>query len=193
MANIDGATVLVVEDEHPLRKLYAQWLAEEGCETRQAADGEEALEQWDDDVDAVLLDRRLPELYGDEVLEQARESGHETPVAMVTAVDPDLDLIDMEFDNYITKPIEQQNLYTVVEKLIRTTDIRDSVREFISVGVKVQKLSNQHPDELLSTHAEYQKLRKRYNDLLRDLEEKRDDLNDAERQALLVASKRLNQ
>lgn len=191
MPDTGDMKILVVEDEDPLRRLYAEWLKDEGYETVQAANGEEALDEWDETVDAVLLDRRLPELYGDEVLEEARDAGYDTPVAMVTAVEPDLDLIDMAFDNYITKPVDQDDLYDVVEKLVRTTNIRDSVREFIRVGVKVQKLSNQHPDELLSTHAEYQKLRKRYNELLQQLETQRNDLNDAERQALIVASKRV--
>lgn len=195
MPDLDGVTILVVEDEEPIRKLYVEWLNEAGATTHQAANGQEALEEWDESIDAVILDRRLPEYYGDEVLEQARERGLDTPVSMATAVDPEVntDFVEMEFDEYITKPIEKPELFRTIDKLIRTTQLRDSVREFISVGVKVQKLRKKHPEDLLKTHAEFQKLKKRYNSLHADLQENHEDLSETERKALLAASKRLSQ
>ena len=80
--------VLVVEDEPDLADLYATWLKID-YSVRTAYGGEEAVEQLDDEIDVVLLDRRMPGLSGDEVLTKIRERGIDCYVSMVTAVEPD--------------------------------------------------------------------------------------------------------
>jgi CheY-like chemotaxis protein len=64
-------TVLIVDDESEVADVYALRLREE-YETRTAYGGEEALDTIDSDMDVVLLDRRMPDLSGDEVLERIR-------------------------------------------------------------------------------------------------------------------------
>ena len=90
-------TVLVVEDESDIAALYAGFLRERYAVTV-AATVAEAKEVVDESFDAVLLDRRLPDGSGDEVLEHVRERGLDCRVAMVTAVEPDFDIIGMGFD-----------------------------------------------------------------------------------------------
>ncbi len=85
----DLPLVLVVEDEPDLADLYATWLRGE-YRVRVAYGGREALEKLDDEVEVVLLDRRMPDLSGDEALKEIRERGFDCRVAMVTAVEPDL-------------------------------------------------------------------------------------------------------
>jgi len=99
--------VLVVEDEPDLADLYAAWLGDE-YRVRTAYGGQEALDELDeadDEVDAILLDRRMPGLSGDEVLAAVRERGIDCRVAMVTAVEPDFDILKMGFDDYLVKPV----------------------------------------------------------------------------------------
>ena len=62
-------SVLIVEDERELADLYGEWLEMAGCSVRTAHDGRAALEYLDSEVDVVLLDRRLPEIRGKQVLE----------------------------------------------------------------------------------------------------------------------------
>ena len=85
--------VLIVEDEPDLAELYAMWLGAE-CSVSTAYDGASALEAIDETVDVVLLDRRMPGLSGDEVLDTIRRDNLSCRVAMVTAVEPDFDIID---------------------------------------------------------------------------------------------------
>lgn len=94
-------TVLIVEDEQPLADLYAAWLTET-YSIRTAYDGEQALDQLDEQVAVVLLDRRMPQLSGDDVLERIRERNYDCHVAMVSGVHPDFDIIEMGFDDYLT-------------------------------------------------------------------------------------------
>lgn len=66
-SNAGGVPVLlVVDNERDVADTYALQLEE--YDTRVAYGGEEALAKLDDDVDAVLLDRRMPDVHGDEVL-----------------------------------------------------------------------------------------------------------------------------
>jgi two-component system response regulator AdeR len=113
----DDPTVLVVEDESGLVELYREWLADD-YELRTATDGETALELVDDDVDVALIDRQLPGVSGDEVLNTIRDHGYDCRTAMVTAVDPDFDVIDMAFDDYLSKPVSEAELCETVESLL---------------------------------------------------------------------------
>ena len=77
MTESDQPTILVVEDEQALIELYVRWLEDE-YDVRTAEGGEEALEEFDDSVGVVLLDRLMPGMSGDEMLE---ESGSGRPTA----------------------------------------------------------------------------------------------------------------
>ncbi|WP_254837967.1 response regulator [Natronomonas marina] len=113
----ERTTVLIVEDEHDLADLYAEWVEMSGYRTRTAYDGASALEQLDEEVDIALLDRRLPEMQGGEILDRIRGEGHDCSVAMVTAVEPEADIVEMGFDEYLVKPVERSELAELLEEL----------------------------------------------------------------------------
>ncbi len=184
-------TILVVEDEDPLRELYRNWLQARDVDVYTAADGEKAVEQWSDELDGVLLDRRLPEMYGDDVLEKVRGQGYHTPVAMVTAVNPDLDAIEMDFDEYMTKPITEDKLIETIEVLVELSDVRTTVRDFVKAGVTLHRLENEQPDEVLQTHAEYQQLKSQYDRLRKEVESISDDLTGYEKELLATAQQKI--
>jgi DNA-binding response OmpR family regulator len=118
----ENATVLLVDDERELLEIYEMWL-EGKYAIRTAHDGRGALETFDEDVDAVLLDRRMPGLSGDEVLERLREEGHDTPVVMVTAVEPDEGMVELPFDEYVVKPADKSELLETLDRtLARAAD-----------------------------------------------------------------------
>ena len=121
----DRTTVLIVEDERDLADLYTEWVEMAGYRTRTAYDGAEAAAALDDGVDVALLDRRLPETRGREILEHVREREYDCGVAMVTAVEPEADIVEMGYDEYLVKPIEQSELEAVVEEL--STDMPASI------------------------------------------------------------------
>ena len=117
MTTDESRTVLVVDDEPNLADLYAAWLGER-YETRVAYGGAEGLDLFGEDVDIALIDRLMPEMSGDEVLEHIRDTGHDCQVAMVTAVEPDFDIIEMGFDDYLVKPILRDELLEAVQNLL---------------------------------------------------------------------------
>jgi DNA-binding response OmpR family regulator len=109
--------VLIVDDERNLADLYAAWLQDDYY-TRVVYSGEEALSEIHPGIDVVLLDRRMPDISGDEVLVTLRDRGMDCRVAMVSAVIPGFDILDLGFDDYLTKPIEREELHRTVERLV---------------------------------------------------------------------------
>ena len=121
--------VLIVDDERHLADLHARWL-DEVYRVRVAYHGDEAIEALDHTVEVVLLDRRMPGLSGDEVLEVVRRRGYNCRVAMVTAVEPDFDILDMGFDDYLVKPVSFDGLKATVDRLLTRNSYDEQVDEY---------------------------------------------------------------
>jgi DNA-binding response OmpR family regulator len=163
-------TVLVVDDEPDLADLYTAWL-DEGYETRIAYGGAAAIEAFDEDVDVALIDRLMPEMSGDEVLEHIRETGHDCQVAMVTAVEPDFDIIEMGFDDYLVKPILRDELLEAVENLLSRADYDSQLRDLYALVSKRAALVTQKSEEELANSEEYQELEDRIAALQSELDQ----------------------
>lgn len=131
-------TVLVVDDERELADLYGAWLAER-YEVHVTYGGEEALERLSDGgdaVDAVLLDRRMPDVSGDLLLTILRDRGYTCPVAMVTAVEPSPDDLGLGFDDYLVKPAGREELHELAESLLSLESLDSLARELSTLRVK---------------------------------------------------------
>jgi DNA-binding response OmpR family regulator len=162
--------VLVVEDEPDLADLYATWLRDE-YRVRVAYGGREALEELDEEVDVVLLDRRMPDLSGDEALEAIRERDVGCRVAMVTAVEPDFDIVAMGFDDYLVKPVSRDSLKETVENLLRRNTYDDGIQELFALASKKALLESEKDAATLEEHEEYQELTERVRTLRAQLDE----------------------
>ena len=68
-----GSTILLVEDEPSIRQLMAGSLEREGYHVVQARNGREALNLFDEKVDLLLTDIRMPYVRGDTLIEQLRQ------------------------------------------------------------------------------------------------------------------------
>ena len=133
-------TVLVVDDERGLADLYAIWL-EDDYDVRSAYNGSEALDALDASVDIILLDRQMPDVSGDDVLAEVRDRGIECRVAMVTAVEPELDIVDLGFDDYLRKPVDRETLLSTVQRLVRRSTYDSTVTDFFATARKHALLS----------------------------------------------------
>jgi len=164
MTTGDGSTVLVVEDEEALADTYGRWL-EDRFDVRIAYTGEEAVAGLDDDVDAALLDRRLPGMSGDDVLEAIRDRGIDCRVAMLTAVDPDFDVFEMPFDDYVVKPVLRDELNELVDRLLLLSNFDRKAQESFALASKVTVLEESAGREELADNEEYIEARTRLEDL----------------------------
>ncbi|MFW5919646.1 MAG: response regulator [Halanaeroarchaeum sp.] len=150
-------TVLIVDDEENITSLFEAWLTEE-YDVRTANSGSEALEEMSEAVDVALLDRRMPTISGDELLEEIRDRGYAVRVAMVTAIDPDFDVLEMGFDDYLTKPVSREDLEEIVEELLSRKSYDEDVQRYFSLASKKAALEESKPMSELAASEEYQTL-----------------------------------
>ena len=164
------ATVLVVDDEPEVADVYALRL-QTAFDTRVAYGGEAALEAVDEDVDIVLLDRRMPSLSGDEVLEQLRDEDNDTRVIMLTAVDPGMDIIDMPFDDYLCKPVEKDDLTAAINQQLRAKRYDTRLSEYMKVTSKLALLEAELSAQTVSENEQLQDLSQRADDLKEQMDD----------------------
>jgi len=168
-----SATVLVTEDEQHLADLYTDYLAED-YDVVTAYGGDEALEYIDDSGDEIgvaLLDRRMPDTSGDAVLAEINDRGLETRVAMVTAVNPGFDIIDMGCDEYLVKPVSRDDLLETVARLLKISEYSDKHQELTTKKLKRNVLEvEKSASELADSE--------RFNALETDIEQLEDELDD---------------
>ncbi|PSQ17461.1 response regulator [Halobacteriales archaeon QS_8_69_26] len=174
-----GATILIVDDETEVADLYTVHL-DDLYEVRTAYGGEAALEAVDGSVDVVLLDRRMPDISGDEVLERIRERGLDCRVVVVTAIEPDFDIVDMEFDDYLTKPVDRSTLQDVVERQLVYDSYDARLREYLQLRSKIEVLERQKSRRELDENDRYNELKvvaKSLHDDLLGMIREHDDLD----------------
>jgi DNA-binding response OmpR family regulator len=174
----DQPLVLIVEDEPDLADLYATWLRDD-YRVRVAYGGREALDNLDDEVNVVLLDRRMPDLSGDEALAEIRNRGFECRVAMVTAVEPDFDIIAMGFDDYLVKPVSRESLTDTVSNLILRNTYDAGVQELYSLASKKALLEAEKDEATLGDNTEYNTLNARLDELRETLDETLNQLDES--------------
>ena len=181
--SIADATILIADDEESLVTVYKEFLSE-AKEVITAIDGEEALDRIDDSVDLVILDRRMPGLSGDQVLEELRERGYNCPVIMVTAVAPDGQITSMRFNEYVQKPVNQQELLSVVDQVLQLSERDVILQEYFSQMDKLLALENELNLEGLYEDEEYQRV-------LAHVESLREEIDDPTSQLEVDIAQRL--
>jgi two-component system KDP operon response regulator KdpE len=115
-------SILVVDDEPPMRKLLSSNLKASGFDVRTAADGSEALKLIDEHrFDLLLLDVGIPGPTGMQVLETVRR-GAELPVLIVSGRGRERDKVEalnLGADDYLSKPFGVAELLARVNALLR--------------------------------------------------------------------------
>src|SRR3954447_6500839 len=119
---MQGARILVVDDDADVRGLVRELLERAGASVREAADGREALRVlYDVRPEVIVLDVTMPQLDGWQTLERIRDLTA-VPVLMLTARDTELEKVrglKEGADDYVTKPFGRQELLARVEALLR--------------------------------------------------------------------------
>ncbi|WP_459194423.1 response regulator [Halosimplex sp. J119] len=174
-----GPRVLIVDDEAEVADVYALRLREE-YDTETAYGGEKALEVVDESVDVVLLDRRMPEVSGDDVLAAIRERGLDTRVIMITAVDPDFDIVDMPFDDYLCKPVQKGDLVAAIEQQLTASRYDERLTEYLEVTSKLALLEAEKSESELDASDDVTDLRERAERLRAEIDEALAEFDDFE-------------
>src|SRR5579862_6176342 len=124
--------VMIVDDERLVRWSLRQKCEEWGYSVIEADAGEAALRLAPrESPDIVLLDVRLPDLTGIEVLDQLKKNGDAPAIIMITA-DPKLDdvkaAIKLGAYDFVGKPIDFDELHITIKNALEATSLRTEVQ-----------------------------------------------------------------
>jgi twitching motility two-component system response regulator PilH len=121
-------SVLIVEDDLPLRQLYRIALTLAGFSVREVGDGYDALHAIDvEPPDLVVLDLALPRLNGHAVRQELAGQAHtrQIPVVIVTGTSgPEIQ--QLHADRVMTKPIAADTLVDVVKRCLARPPVKES-------------------------------------------------------------------
>ncbi|ERH10672.1 MAG: response regulator receiver protein [halophilic archaeon J07HX64] len=152
---------LVVDDEKEVADAYALRLRGI-CDVETVYNGPSALEVLSEKtVDLMLLDRHMPGMSGDEVLEELNNRDYDGRVVMVTAIDPGFDVLDMPFDDYLCKPVDREDIREVIGhqstilgyKLLGEYFSAESKRQVITAEVDAERRADHDEYQRIATHA----------------------------------------
>ncbi|WP_211219802.1 response regulator transcription factor [Glaciibacter superstes] len=120
---VDGARILIVEDDKDLARMLQDLLGSEGYATTLARDGQRALhEGLTNSFDVLLLDRGLPVIDGLSVLMKLRDRGVITPALILSALANPADRVeglDRGAEDYLPKPFDIDELLARLRALLR--------------------------------------------------------------------------
>ena len=132
--------ILIVDDEKNMRWVLGQALTSEGFEVVEAADGKEALASVaEQEPEVMVLDHRMPEPDGMEVLRRLRSQGATFPVIMLTAhgnVATAVEAMKAGASEYLTKPFDLEELKLAITKSL---EYRELAAEVERLREEVQK------------------------------------------------------
>lgn len=120
--------ILVAEDNESLRRLMGIHLRRAGYQVLEAADGLEALDRMEHErVHLIVADVMMPRLDGFALVRELRAAGDKTPILLATVRDSLEDKrsgFRSGADDYLTKPIDFEELLLRVEALLRRCDMQ---------------------------------------------------------------------
>lgn len=174
-------TVLVVDDEQKIVRAHERWLQDE-YEVLTANSGEAALETIDETVDVALLDRMMPDMDGDEVVEEVRTRAavQDCFLVMVSAAEPDFDIVELGFDDYVVKPAGEETLKSTIEDALQQqgASYDEKVRELYSLSQKRAVLKEHKTQHELQNSEEKATLDERIAELRDQINEELSEVDD---------------
>lgn len=124
-------TILVLEDDDPIRNRFVKALKREDYAVIEGSDGKDGLEQIDQNkIDIVITDLRMPNLDGLPFIKQALENNNDYEIIVVTGYgdeDIAIEALRLGVCSYLRKPFNIEELLLEVEKAIEKLTLKRSL------------------------------------------------------------------
>lgn len=142
-------TILVVDDEKLIRWTLHQKFAEWNYDVVEAETGQAGLVRAEEEPpDLVLLDVKLPDVKGTDLLEEFKKRWPSLPVIMITAFGEIEDVVDAMRRgayNFLTKPVDLAKLQGLLENALEAYDLKQEVAYF-----REKESRNFHPSQIVA-------------------------------------------
>lgn len=131
--------ILIAEDDHELRRLFAHVLIKNGYSVKEVSNGQEALDAMEQEYyDLIISDVMMPVMDGYELVRLLRETENTTPVLMITAKDA-FDDMRRGFlsgtDDYMVKPVNVNEMLLRIQALLRRAQMISERKQTIGKTV----------------------------------------------------------
>jgi len=165
-------SVLIVEDDPSLLTLYRDYLSNK-YDVDIAKTGKEAKNKAGPNTDIVLLDRRLPNHSGAEILHELRnDKEFSAKVAMLTGVAPTGDILELPIDDYKTKPIDHSEIHDLVRTLLLQRSYEIISQKFFRLNSKrsaLKEAGNDKTDAYLQVTDEIERCQKKIEEIIKEI------------------------
>jgi DNA-binding NtrC family response regulator len=125
-------TILVVDDDAPMRDMLVSLVEEAGYQAAAAGSADEAVERArEQEYDAILSDIRMPGKDGIQLIGELREVRPDTPVILMTAfgtIDSAVDAMRAGAFDYVTKPFKRDAILAVLERAFERRELEQENR-----------------------------------------------------------------
>jgi DNA-binding HxlR family transcriptional regulator/DNA-binding NarL/FixJ family response regulator len=172
---VQPPTVLIADDSQRVADMYAEWLNPEH-DVRVAYTGEGAVQAYDDEVDLVVLDCQMPGVHGDRLVNSIRDSKFNSSVIISSPHPLDTDVLNLEFDEYLTKPAQQSKTLDVVDSVLNRQTYDAPVPEYLALQSKQELLQADRLSEYYEQTGEIDQLLSRIEKLEAEIDELPDDI-----------------
>jgi DNA-binding NtrC family response regulator len=139
-------SILIIDDDPLIRKTLSSHLTKHGFEVQSAEDGEKGLEKYAEmGPDLVLLDIRLPDIDGLEVLRQTREKQNRAAIIIMTAYDDmktTVEAVKLGAFEYLVKPLDYVALDLTVEKAFQVKALEEKISYLVAEKQKAYTIDN---------------------------------------------------
>jgi DNA-binding response OmpR family regulator len=118
--------ILVVDDDKSILRTFTRILQKSGYEIETAETGKEAAEKTDNNhYDLALVDIRLPDMDGTELLAKLKKQLQSTVKIMITgfpSLETGVKALDEGADAYLVKPVKPQELLALLEEKLKSRE-----------------------------------------------------------------------
>ncbi|MCP4110155.1 MAG: response regulator [Desulfobacteraceae bacterium] len=136
---LEGARVLLAEDNAINQEVALKLLKEHGITADTAVNGEEAVEAVEKkEYDAVLMDIQMPKINGYEAAKMIRQKSKDIPIIAMTAYvmkSAREECLDAGMNDYISKPVDPDQLFAVLMKWVLPGEQKTSASQAPEYGV----------------------------------------------------------
>ena len=127
------ATILLVEDQSALARTYQGFLRNDPFTIKHVESGSAALKALENMPSAVLLDLKLPDMNGLDILKTIRERGYTMPVVVITAhgsMQTAIDAMRAGAADFLVKPFTAERLRVTLQNALEKEELTAVVRTY---------------------------------------------------------------
>jgi len=139
-------SILIIDDDALIRKTLSLHLSKQGYDVQAAADGTSGFQKYEEmDPDLVILDIRLPDVDGLEVLREIKERDNRVSILIMTAFDDmktTVEAVKRGAFEYLVKPLDYMALDLTIEKAFQVKALEEKVSYLLEEKQKEYTIDN---------------------------------------------------